>query len=219
MYGSLAKVNRLLQAVRVYMIFTGGSMKLRAVCAGVVFLAATAVAAADSVVGFHAGIGSGYIFYGDTDVRNRISDMNGSSFSRFIIAGDFGADIKLADSFFFVTGGEVTADLFWNGSEHCNYLDYALLNGLKIYTGIGGLAVSADYAVGRRTDFVKTGTEDEVISSTGWGNGFQFEVDYDLSYGTGGWAPVFGAYWRYMPRGGSADNIVSVFVRLQFGGK
>lgn len=169
-----------------------------------------------SSLGFQFGIGSGYVFYGDRATKNLISDMNSDDFSRFILSGDAGMFADIADNVQFTVETEMLSDLFWKGSEHCYFLDYAFLTGFRVYPGLGGLSFSVAYALGRRTNIVKLNTDDTDVSSTSWGNGYKLGIEYDMKYGTGGIAPVLGAYWRHMPRGGSSDNTLSVYFRFIF---
>jgi|GEM_PF-548210 len=192
---------------------------MKKIIAAVLILAGMAVgcfAEKTSSTGFQFGIGSGYVFYGDSGVRDLISDMNSDDFSRFILSGDAGFYAAITDNVQFVTEAEMLSDLFWKGSDHCYFLDYAFLAGIKAYPGLGGLSCSVSYALGRRTDIVKMNGNDTNVSSTSWGNGYKFCVEYDMKYGSKGVAPVIGTYLRHMPRGGSSDNTLSVYFRFIF---
>lgn len=167
--------------------------------------------------GFEMGIGSGYVFYGDSETKDLVSAMNSENFNRFIIGGEAGFFIPLTDILVFTADSEIMSDLFWKGSRHCYFLDYAFNGGIKMYPGLKGLAFSVAYTLGRRTSFIKMYNQDSIISSTSWGNGFKFAVDYDIKYGKDGICPVIGAYWRHVPRGNSfSDNTLSIYLKLFF---
>ncbi len=85
---------------------------------GPVFFAA---AEKKSSAGVEFGIGSGYVFYGDQKTKDLISDMNSDGFSRFIIGGDAGFYIPLADMVLFTGDAELMTDLFWKGNDHCYF--------------------------------------------------------------------------------------------------
>lgn len=168
--------------------------------------------------GIEFGIGSGYVFYGDSETKDLISDMNSLDFSRFIIGGDLGFFVPLADYVTFVAEAEIMNDLFWKGSDHCYFLDYSFNSGIKLTPGLGGLGLTVDYCLGRRTSFIKFEDNETTTKSTKWGNGFKFAVDYDILYEkTHGVCPVIGAYWRRMPRGNDDfDNTISIYLKLLF---
>lgn len=175
-----------------------------------------ATAEKKSSAGIEFGIGSGYVFYGDQKTKDLISDMNSDAFSRFIIGGDAGFYIPLADMVLFTGDAELMTDLFWKGGDHCYFLDYAFDTGIKVYPGLGGLGFAIAYSLGRRTSFIDIGEYSET-TSTSWGNGFKFSIDYDIKYGKSGVCPVIGAYWRHMPRGDSfSDNTISIYLKLFF---
>lgn len=175
------------------------------------------VYAAEPKAGLELGIGSGYVFYGDRASKDLVSDMNSNDFSRFILSSDVGFFIPLANIVYFTTNAELMSDLFWKGNEKCYFFDYAFNTGLRMYPGLGGLAFGVAYSLGRRTSVIDLDSVGSDTVSTSWGNGFRFDVVYDIRYGKEGVSPVVGAYWRHMPRGDSySDNSLSVFLRLLF---
>ena len=151
------------------------------------------------------GLGTGYVFYGDSDVETSLSGS-----SRAVATTDALLHIPLAHRLDFLTGMDCTGDFVVSGSEHFIRYDYAFLGGLEVHTPLEGLSFSVSYALGRRTDFIALKDSDGDLhkwnGSTKWGNGFKFSLDYDFGAITGGWAPTIGASWRNMPRGGSRDN-------------
>ena len=170
-------------------------------------------AAFASAFGWEFGIGSGYVHYGDSDVRSRnrmISDSN-----QVLLHLSTGTLIQIAPQLFFCLGVDSMTDFRWKGSDHINMVDYAGVMGFHFYPGLAGLLFDAEYALGRRTDIVAlNNADDDEIHSTRWGNGFKFGVAYDFSHAGLGLAPVVGASWRHMPRGDSSDDIIAVFLRL-----
>jgi len=109
-------------------------------------------------------------------------------------------------------------DLSWQGKDTNNRIDYAFFGGLKIYPNIGGLNASISYALGRRTDSITNGSDDALVLSSAWGNGFRFSIEYDFLYDkTWKCAPIAGMYYRMMPRGGNYyDNIIAVYGGITF---
>ena len=172
-------------------------------------------AAFSSAFGWEFGIGSGYVYYGDSDVRARnrmISDSN-----QVLLNMNVSVLYKVAPTLFFCTGIDSMSDFRWKGSDHINMVDYAGVIGFRVYPGLAGLLLNGEYALGRRTDFVSVNNADDAeIHSTRWGNGFKFSVIYDFSRENVGFAPVLGASWRHMPRGNASDEIIAVFLRLAY---
>ena len=171
----------------------------------------------DKIGGVEFGIGTGYVFYGDSKTKDLISDMNSDDFTRFIIGGDAGFFIPLADYVTFVTEAELINDLFWKGSEHCYFFDYSFNGGIKLIPGFGGLGFTVDYCLGRRTSVIKYESY-STTESTKWGNGFKFAIDYDIKFDKKeGVCPVVGAYWRHLPRGDNfSDNTISIYMKFLF---
>ncbi|MCR5724277.1 MAG: hypothetical protein K6G80_04230 [Treponema sp.] len=166
-----------------------------------------------ATVGEEFGIGSGYVHYGDSAVRARNKQLTDSN--QVLLHVTAGTLFKLAPQIYFCLGFDTMTDFRWKGSDHINMVDYAGLMGFHLYPGLAGLMFSTEYALGRRTDFVSLdNADDESIHSTQWGNGFKFALAYDFSWDAEGFAPVIGASWRHMPRGGSSDDIIAVFIRI-----
>ena len=158
-------------------------------------------------------IGTGAIFYGNSTNLSEVSD-----FSRFIVEGDLFAAFVLDESVNFNAGVVSVWDFHFHDKQHYILGDYGFYGGARVYPGLMGLCVGVDYILGRRTDFISLKDENVTngIFSTAWGNGFRFLVEYDFTYGGVGFAPVIGASWRQMPRGGSADNILSIYFRMSY---
>lgn len=164
--------------------------------------------------GFEFGVGSGYVHYGDKETRDRNSELG--SGNQVILTTDARILFPLAAQMYLSLGADSTFDGRWNGG-HIFLVDYSFLLGFRMYPGLAGLVCSVDYALGRRTDFLDFDDYDET-QSTEWGNGFRFALGYDFSVHTNGYfAPTLGAAWKSMPRGGSRDNLITVF--LKFGNR
>lgn len=164
-----------------------------------------------ATAGFEVGIGSGYVFYRDSDTKDRNNEIGDKNQS--IIATDAAFLLPMNENLMFAFGGDSVFDLRWNGSNHVYLIDYAFLAGFRVYPNLGGLFASVDYALGRRTDFFSyEGEKDH--ESTNWGNGFKFSLGYDFSYHLSSFAPVLVASIKSMPRGGSRDNLFTVVLRL-----
>lgn len=161
---------------------------------------------------FEFGVGSGYVFYGDKDLKNLLSDFDQKS--QVILCGDFSVDFPVAEPVKLVFGMDSIMDARWKGSEHFILWDYCGFAGFKIYPGLAGLCTTIQYCLGRRTDFVSLQDIEDYIESTNFGNGFAFGISYDFGYGKKSYAPEVCANWRHMPRGGSSDNILEVKFRL-----
>lgn len=181
------------------------------VCLFVVVAVPSAYALADNRIVLGASVGTGAVFYGD----DSISDL-GDGFSRFVFEGDVSAGFVLDSMVRFVLGAVSACDFHVQNGSYANLIDYAFYGGIRVYLGLAGLCVGVDYALGRRTDFVQLGDERDGVSSTGWGNGFRFLAEYDFTSGGTGFAPVVGCGWRHMPRGGSSDNIISLYFRIAY---
>lgn len=159
------------------------------------------------------GLGSGYVFYGDDDLRDFLSDFGSSS--QVILCGDCMLDIPLADSVTFIFGLDSILDARWKGSDSVILWDYCGFAGFNIYPGLAGLYGTAGYCVGRRTDFFNLTEAENTIKNTSFGNGFAFGLGYDFGYSKLHFAPQLSASWRHIPRGGSSDDILEIKFRIK----
>lgn len=174
-----------------------------------------AVCAEDLASGnkFEFGIGSGYVFYGDHEMKDHIDSIGDPS--QFVLAGDCAYLIRLNGPVYFCLGADILFDGHWNGGHHVYIWDYCGEAGFRIYPGIAGLACNVNYCLGRATEFYDL-TDSEGSGSSAWGNGYKFGVVYDFSYNSDGIAPEIGINFRHMPRGGNeSDNVFCVFLRLK----
>ncbi len=167
-----------------------------------------------SEVVFEAGLGSGYVFYGDDDLKDVLSDFDQDS--QMILCGEAAWKFGLAQTVYLAFGADSVFDGRWKGSNHVYLWDYCGFAGFDVYPGFGGLCAGVQYCFGRRTNFLDLPHEESDVSSTGWGNGFAFALSYDFFYNKEkGLSPVIAAAWRHMPRGGSSDDILEVKVRIR----
>lgn len=162
---------------------------------------------------FEAGLGSGYVFYGDRELRDLLSELDNPS--QVIACGDISFCVPLAEPVNLVFGADSVIDARWKGGQHINLWDYCGFVGFEIYPGIAGLFGTVGYCFGRRTDFISLDDTDSTVRSTDWGNGFEFSIGYDFGFGRSGFAPKLCGAFRHMPRGGSSDNIVEVKFKLK----
>ena len=165
-----------------------------------------------SKTGFEFGIGSGYVFYGSQEVKDRNKAV-GSSSNQTVLETDAAMLFPLSEYVIFSVGADTLIDFRWKGSNNVNLIDYAGLLGFRVYPGLGGFFVSVDYALGRRTDVISIGDND-TTESTKWGNGFKLGIAYDFSYHLRMMAPVLSASIKSMPRGGSRDTVFVVGLKL-----
>lgn len=195
-------------------------MKKKIILSFVLFISiafsALASSAERNFLGLQFSLGSGFPFYGDSALYRNNNRLNEKHYNRFILCGDFGLTGKLTDNLFVVVGMDSVFDFNWNDSFYSNYIDYAYLLGIQVYPGWGNLSFTLSYALGHRADFIKQEENFETISTSSWGNGFKFAVEYDFLSG-GGFIPAIGASWRFMPRGrDNYDNNISVYLRFAF---
>ena len=170
----------------------------------------------ESKVNFHWGFGTAGIVYGDDSTKELTKTLTNDEFSRMILSGDLGLSIKLDKSIRFVTGGNVSYDLFMKNSQNASFLDYAFFGGLRVYPNLGGLNFGLEYNIGQRANFYNLVDYEATSGLTNWGNGFRFVTEFDFSYYTEGLAPVVGLSYRRMPRGGFADNFFSFYFRFSY---
>lgn len=170
----------------------------------------------DSKVNFHWGIGTAGILYGDDSTKELTKTLTNDEFSRMILSGELGFSIKLDKSIRFVTGGNISYDLFMKNSQNASFLDYAFFGGLRVYPNLGGFNVGLEYNIGQRANFYNLVDYEATSGLTNWGNGFRFVTEFDFSYYTEGLAPVVGLSYRRMPRGGFADNFFSFYFRFTY---
>ncbi|MGI5059158.1 hypothetical protein [Treponema pectinovorum] len=158
------------------------------------------------------GIGSGYVFYGDKDLKSKLDSFNRSA--QMILCSDAVFFIPLAQNISLTFGADTIIDARWKGSNHIYLWDYCGTFGFRFYPGFAGLNADVQYCLGRRTDFFGLSDQDEYIHSSDFGNGFAFSLAYDFGWQKKGFDPEICASWRHMPRGGSSDNIIEVKFRF-----
>lgn len=160
---------------------------------------------------FNGSIGTAAAIYGNNPVPDSAAD-----FPRFVLEADLSAGFVLDTAVRFNVGAVSACDFRVKNGNHCNLIDYAFYGGVRLYPGLAGLCFGVDYMLGRRTDFISLPDVDDSVASAPWGNGFRFLAEYDFTSGGTGFAPVVGCGWRHMPRGGSSDNLISIFFRMSY---
>lgn len=167
---------------------------------------------ADGRIAFGGSLGTAAMIYGGESVAAQADD-----FPRFVLECDVSMGFLLDEAVRLNVGTVSACDFRIKNGDHCNLVDYAFYGGIRLYPGLAGLCLGVDYMLGRRTDFVDlSGNAGNGVSSTAWGNGFRFLAAYDFTSGGTGFAPVVGCAWRRMPRGGSSDNLISLFFRMSY---
>lgn len=162
---------------------------------------------------FDAGIGSGFVFYGDEDLKSALSNFDNNR--QMIVSFDSSINFPLADEIQLSFGGTSIIDSRWKDSQSIILCDYAIFTGFNVFPTNSGFLFSINYCLGRRTDFFNF-DYDSFSKNTNWGNGFFLEAAYNFGYPDFNFAPEITLSWRRMPRGGSADNILELKFRLNF---
>mgnify|MGYP007069884728 CR=1 FL=1 len=185
-------------------------MKKYFLLAAMMYLCLGTVSALTSA--FDVGIGSGYVFYGNTVTKNRIDALDDPA--QIVLQVSAAYKIRIAEPLWISIGADTAVDFRWSDGDHVHLFDYAGLLGMQVYPGLAGLVFGVDYALGRRTDFYRLNGGSHTDSSH-WGNGFKISILYDFFYQSEKKVrPLAGIAWRRMPRGDGADNILSVFCKL-----
>lgn len=160
--------------------------------------------------------GSGFIFYGDTAISQKVDSANADGFSRFLIALDGVAGYAINEYFYVSFSANVTFDLFSKEQSHLQIIEYAFLGGARIYPFRKGLCVGAEFGGGSR--FFSEASDNQTGSSnSNWGNSFRFSAEYDFAGGRHGVvSPVVGVWYRNLYIDSAFDNTVAVFIRVSF---
>lgn len=177
----------------------------------VFFVAAAIFPFANGRISLDGAIGTAIIIYGDEP-----EFPEQENFSRFVLEADISLGFVLDPAIIFTTGAVSVADFRSKGPQYYNLIDYAFYGGVRIYPGLAGLRLEANYMLGSRTDFIQIKTDKDGKNQCVWGNGFRLLAEYDFTYGKEGFAPIVGCGWRRMPRGDSADNMISIYFRMSY---
>ena len=171
------------------------------------------LASASGKFNFMWAAGSSGTIYGDSDFTTRFDRYKARGCKNIVLSGEFGIRLAFTDNIAFTFNAIVNADTLTNLSDFCLFLDYGLSSGVKIYPGLGGLNFGMEYVTGMRADLVKGETD----TSSSWGNGFRFLLEYEFENLINKFSPSLGFSWRRMPRGNSAaDHILSFYIRAPF---
>lgn len=182
----------------------------------VLLLSFFSLQAMDRRLTFDGGLVTGFPFYGDTDIKDGKEKMMEKG-GRVIIGSTADINFAVMDSLTLFAGADFLADLASCKTDYYDQLDYAFFGGLKIYPGFGGLNLSLAYALGNRSDFTRL-EDEKTDSSTAWGNGMRFSVEYNFSHTNFYYLyPSIGLYWRWIPRGDfKTDHILAAYILLNF---
>lgn len=166
--------------------------------------------------GFQFALGTGYTFYGDSDLKSNERDAMHRGFARIILYTDAGVTLKLTDQLYFLGGFQTMFDFIWKGGDCTNHASPTFFAGLQFYPGLANLSFSLAYALGVRHDWEELDARYNKVRSAKWGNGFRLGVEYDFKKG-GGIIPVVGASYLFLPTGyDNYDNTLAVYFRLAF---
>ena len=195
----------------------GSPRNVPALCLACVLLCAAAPSFSAGFPGFFYGsAGTGGAFYGDKAMTQQISALTDADFARVILALSGGGAFILAQPLYVTLGVDSILDFNTGGTKYANYLDCSFALGIRVYPGLAGFFASVEYCAGARTNIVNLDDVDETFS-TPWGNGFRLSAAYDFTYRTGGIAPIIGAAWKHIPRGGAAnDDYLTVYISLGY---
>lgn len=159
---------------------------------------------------FGGSFGTSAIVNGDKSLKDYTDDLH-----RVVLEFDLTTEFIIHPAIRLSLGSILLTDFRFKNDNHFNSLDYNFYTGVRIYPGLAGLRLGVDYNLGRRTDFVKIDTTQDV-RSTQWGNGFRFLLEYDFRSDKTGLLPIIGGSWRHVPRGGSSDHTFSIYFKLLY---
>jgi hypothetical protein len=149
-------------------------------------------------------------------MNDQIAALNDADFTRVILALSGGGALILAQPLYVTLGVDSILDFNTGGAKHANFLDCSFAMGIRVYPGLAGFFASVEYCVGSRTNDIRL-ENTNYTSSTSWGNGFRLSAAYDFTYRTGGIAPIIGAAWKHIPRGGGVnDDYLTVYISLGY---
>ena len=168
--------------------------------------------AAESEFDFTWAFGSSGVFYGDPDFNTQFDTIKARGNKNIVLSGEAGIRVMFTEYIGITVNAIVNMDMLM--FEDFNlFLDYGIASGARVYTGLGGLNLGIEYVTGRRTDFVSAAP----TTSSSWGNGFRFLLEYEFKNLIKSFSPSLGIAWRRMPRGNNAaDNIVTFCIRAPF---
>jgi hypothetical protein len=176
-----------------------------------------AAAPKESRLSFRASLGTAGITYGSRDVKD-FFDAN--PLNRLVLALDGGIDIEAHPSLRFTLGMVNTFDYNAGNGKYLHIYDGGIATGIRFYPLPNRLALSAEYIIGKRWEFIGLNQSFDGTSSNpprdGFSNGFRLGTEVTLGYLTHRVAPIAGLSWRYMPRhNGEADSSLTVSLTLR----
>ena len=170
------------------------------------------MAFADSAFDFTWAFGSSANIYGDSAFEARYDALKARGNKNIVLSGELGLRMMFSENLGITANVLINLDML-TFSDFNLFFDYGISSGVRVYTGLGGLNLGIEYVTGRRTDFV----HDASTSSSAWGNGFRFMLEYEFQNLIKTFSPSLGIAWRRMPRGNNAaDNILTFYIRAPF---
>ena len=157
--------------------------------------------------------GSSGNIYGDSEFVSRFDSYKERGNKNIVLTGELGMKLSFTDNIAFTLNTYANMDMLTNMSDFCLFLDYGIVGGVRIYPGLGGLNFGMEYATGMRANLIVGETD----STSAWGNGFRFLLEYEFKNLINSFSPSLGFAWRRMPRGNSAaDHILTFYIRAPF---
>ena len=170
-------------------------------------------ASASDFFGFSWAVGSSGYIYGDEDFVTHFQYYKDRGNKNIVLFGEVGAKLKATENISFCANVYLGMDMLTNLSDFCLFLDYGVSGGVRIYPGFGGFSFGMDYVTGIRANSIKG----ETGTTSSWGNGFRFLLEYEFTNIINTFSPSLGFSWRRMPRGNNAaDHILSFYIRIPF---
>lgn len=173
--------------------------------------------AAEKLVNFTVGLGSGIPFYGK--IEGEFSEFDDISTQNKIVLDSFAnLNFNLINQARFFVGIDLFTDFAWKNDDYKNFLHLCFPVGFRFYPNLGGLNLGVAYALGFRANFYKADSYPKRNTSSSWGNGFKFFFEYDFAYSSEHkWLPAIGCSWTFMPRGKySYDNLLNFYISENF---
>lgn len=173
--------------------------------------------AAEKLVNFTVGLGSGIPFYGK--IEGEFSEFDDISTQNKIVLDTFAnLNLNVIDQARFFIGVDLFTDFAWKNDDYKNFLHLCFPVGFRFYPNLGGLNLGVAYALGFRANFYKADSYPKRNTASSWGNGFKFFFEYDFAYSSEHkWLPAIGCSWTFMPRGKySYDNLLNFYISENF---
>ena len=159
--------------------------------------------------------GTSALFYGDPAIEDLNDNLKKQDYLNVVATGEYGVTVQLDDKIDFVGFAYLTLEDYSKKKSAILYLDYGVSGGVRLYPGLGGIALGCEYCTGQRADVNSLGEGKAEWSTTQWGNGYRLLFEYDFSALLTGIAPVLGVSFRSVPRGNNYnDKNLAFYFRL-----